>query len=70
MTESTLRRRLACKRGALLGASAKVYIPHTRGKYAEIGQITGTGYPLVRVEASGDAYYRHIEDIELTKRLN
>jgi len=67
---STTRQRTEAITGQLLGARAKVYIPHLRGKYIEVGEVTGIGYPLVRVTCGGDDHYRHVEDIDVKGRMN
>ena len=67
---STTRRRTETLTGQLLGARAKVYIPHRRGKYAEVGEVTGIGYPLVRVTCGSDDHYRHVDDIDVTSQMN
>jgi hypothetical protein len=67
---STIRRRTEAITGQLLGVRAKVYTPHRRGKYAEVGEVTGIGYPLVRVTCGGDDHYRHVEDIDVKGRMN
>jgi len=54
----------------LLGSQVRITIPSRVSAHHVTGTITGLGVPLVRVETNGDTYYRHIEDIELTKRLN
>jgi hypothetical protein len=68
--QNTTRRRIGTITGAILGARAKVYIPHRRGKFAEISEVTGIGYPLVRVTCGSDDHYRHVDDIDVTSQMN
>jgi hypothetical protein len=63
-----IRDRVDAIRGRLLGTRAKVYISDRRGKYAEVGEVTGIGYPLVRLTCGDDQHYRHVDQIEVLGR--
>lgn len=60
---TSLYNRTQAIKGTLLGARVKVMVPHESGKYAEVGEVTGIGYPLAEVTCGEDKRYRHVDDL-------